>query len=168
MAFFTPLLQIAGGGGSNIIRSTWFLVCVIRTCYGWIGLMSSVIREKWWKMKHPTVHQKCQICMEILKMRFSIHRTFHQISRIFYFWSDLDLAGDLDLWPWGTKFSQNILVMLAISVLDLNRIWAFFSWSKSLGNPKDHDLDLWPLKGKMTLFDWTLMYSLSKCQIWWI
>ena len=43
------------------------------------------------------VHQKCQICMEILKMRFSILHTFHQISRTFYFWSDLDLAGDLDL-----------------------------------------------------------------------
>ena len=46
--------------------------------------------------------------MEILKMRFSILHTFHQISRTFYFWSDLDLAGDLDLWPWGTKFSHNI------------------------------------------------------------
>ena len=37
--------------------------------------------------------------MEILKMRFSILHTFHQISRTFYFLSDLDLAGDLDLCP---------------------------------------------------------------------
>ena len=35
--------------------------------------------------------------MEILKMRFSNLHTFHQISRTFYFLSDLDLAGDLDL-----------------------------------------------------------------------
>ena len=46
--------------------------------------------------------------MEILKMRFSILHTFHKISRTFYFWSDLDLAGDLDLCPWGTKFSPNV------------------------------------------------------------
>ena len=41
--------------------------------------------------------------MKILKMRFSILHTFHQISRTFYFWNDLDLAGDLDLWPKVTK-----------------------------------------------------------------
>ena len=41
--------------------------------------------------------------MKILKMRFSILHTFHQISRTFYFWNDLYLAGDLDLWPKVTK-----------------------------------------------------------------
>ena len=41
--------------------------------------------------------------MEILKMRFTILHTFHQISRTFDFWNDLDLAGDLDLWLKVTK-----------------------------------------------------------------
>ena len=36
-------------------------------------------------------------------MRFSILHTFHQISRTFDFWNDLDLAGDLDLWLKVTK-----------------------------------------------------------------
>jgi len=36
--------------------------------------------------------------MEILKMRFSIIRTFQLISRTFhFFWDDIDLSGDLDL-----------------------------------------------------------------------
>ena len=35
-------------------------------------------------------------------------------------------SGDLDIWTCGTKFSHNILVMLAICVHELNRIWAFY------------------------------------------
>ena len=44
-----------GEGGSKIIRSTWFLGCDIRHRHGWTGLMSSVIREKVPKMKHPKI-----------------------------------------------------------------------------------------------------------------
>ena len=47
--------------------------------------------------KNDKVRQICEISIEILKMTFSILHAFHQISRTFNFFDDLDLACDLDL-----------------------------------------------------------------------
>ena len=59
-------------------------------------------------------------------------------------------SGDLELWPWGTNFSQNIFSYFSHMCARIEPNLSIFSWSKLLGNSKGHDLDLWPCKRKTT------------------
>ena len=51
------------------------------------------------------------------------------------------------------KFSHNIFSYVALMCARIEPTLSIFSWSKSLGNFRGHDLDLWPWKGKKTIFD---------------
>ena len=76
----------------------WHAFCSRLAEYKWLPIWYTAARhQRSATAKNDQVHQKRQFCEENLKIRFSILYTFYQISRTLNFWSDLDLAGDLDL-----------------------------------------------------------------------